>query len=90
MHRIIERKNMGTKIKKNISEQEEAQIVQAEKLKMLGDAYEAKLEVDMEKMHNQFVGFISVAKLPLPQVLLVLQMLVQETIEQAYKKYLGD
>ena len=58
-------------------------------LRMMGESYEAKLEKDMGQLHNQFVVFISASKLPLPQTLLVLQMLVKETIDQAYGKYLG-
>ena len=57
-------------------------------LKMMSESYETKLEKDMGQLHNQFVAFISTAKLPLPQVLLVLQILVKETIDQAYGKYL--
>lgn len=56
----------------------------------LADAYEDQLNTEMGQLHNQFVVFISTARLPLPQVLLVLQILVQETVEQATRKYLGD
>ena len=56
----------------------------------LSQAYDQKLEDDMGKLHNQFVGFISASKLPLPQVLLVLQILIRETIDQAFMKYMGD
>lgn len=69
--------------------EEEAIGQQEVALRMMGESYEAKLEKDMGQLHNQFVAFISTAKLPLPQTLLVLQMLVRETIDQAYGKYLG-
>ena len=59
-------------------------------LEKLSEAYEAKLNDDMGKMHNRFVGFIAMSKLPLPEVLLVLEMLKLETIEQARKTYLGE
>jgi len=70
----------------------EKQAIEKQQLMMqvLSDAYSAKLDSDMEKLHNQFVAFISAAKLPLPQTLLVLQILVKETIDEAYKKYLGE
>ena len=58
-------------------------------LNALSKEYEARLNDQMANLHNQFVAFIAAANVPLPQTLLVLQMLVQETIEQAYKKYLG-
>uniref|UniRef100_A0A6M3KN40 Uncharacterized protein n=1 Tax=viral metagenome TaxID=1070528 RepID=A0A6M3KN40_9ZZZZ len=59
-------------------------------LEKLSEAYEEKLNDDMGKLHNRFVGFISMSRLPLPQVLLVLEMLRLETIEQARKSYLGE
>jgi hypothetical protein len=52
--------------------------------------YEKHLEDSMAHLHNQFVAFVSESRLPLPQVLLVLEMLVIQTIEQARKKYLGE
>jgi hypothetical protein len=56
----------------------------------LGKAYSAKLDEDMGKLHNQFVTFISAAKLPLPQVALVLEILLREVVDQAMSKYMGD
>ena len=56
---------------------------------VLSEAYSAKLDEEMGKLHNQFVAFIATARLPLPQVLLVLEILVKETVEQAIAKYLG-
>jgi hypothetical protein len=43
----------------------------------------------MGKLYNQFVSFVSTAKLPLPQVFLVLEMLKQDTIKQAFDRYIG-
>jgi hypothetical protein len=51
--------------------------------------YEKHLDDEMGLLHNRFVAFISESRLPLPQVLLVLEMLVAETKYQAMKKYLG-
>jgi len=59
-------------------------------LKMLNESYAAQLDESMGKLHNQFVAFISAAGLPLPQTLLVLEMLVKETIDQAHHKYIGE
>jgi hypothetical protein len=56
----------------------------------LGDAYSMKLEEEMGQLHNQFVAFISASRLPLPQALLVIEMIRKELIDQAYKKFLGD
>ena len=44
----------------------------------------------MGKLHNQMVSFIATAKIPLPHVVMVLEMLKRETLDQAYKQYLGE
>ena len=51
--------------------------------------YEDHLEETMALLHNRFVAFIGESRLPLPQVLLVLELLVTETVAQAKQKYLG-
>ena len=56
----------------------------------LRSVYEDHLNESMAHLHNRFVGFIAESRLPLPQVLLVLEMLVAETVAQAKKKYLGE
>ena len=53
----------------------------------LHQVYEDHLEQSMAHLHNRFVAFIAESRLPLPQVLLVLEMLVVETIGQAKRKY---
>ncbi len=55
-----------------------------EKLRLV---YENHLVDEMGLLHNRFVAFIAESRLPLPQVLLVLQMLVAETVDQAKRKY---
>jgi hypothetical protein len=58
-------------------------------MQTLDAEYEAHLDVEMEHLHNQFVSFISSAHIPLPHVMVVLEMLRLETLEQIAKKYLG-
>lgn len=41
------------------------------------------------RLHNQIVAFISQSKIPLVQVMLVLEMLLEETKRNCYDKYLG-
>ena len=53
----------------------------------LRSVYEDHLNDSMALLHNRFVAFIAESRLPLPQVLLVLEMLVDETITQAKTKY---
>ncbi len=67
-----------------------AQEKQAALMQELAKAYSIQLDEEMGNLHNQFVAFISAASVPLPQVLLVLEILLKETIEQAYHKYLGE
>ena len=40
-------------------------------------------------LHNKIVAFISQSKVPLVQVMLVLEMLLEETKRNCYEKYLG-
>ena len=76
----------------NITEEEAQAAVEKQQAIMhaLAEAYEVQLNNDMALLHNQFVSFIAAAKIPLPHALLVLQMLVAETIEQAKQQYLGE
>ena len=73
----------------NESEVPDAATRRLELMAHLSEAYLSALDEQMGQLHNQFVAFISEAKLPLPQVLLVLEMLVSETVAQAHAKYLA-
>ena len=53
---------------------------QTELLQQLGIVYAEQLDEQMGQLHNQFVSFISASGLPLPQVLLVLEVLVLSLI----------
>ena len=53
----------------------------------LRSVYEDHLNDSMALLHNRFVAFIAESRLPLPQVLLVLEILVAGTIMQAKQKY---
>lgn len=46
-----------------------------------------QMEDEMGQLHNRFVAFISESKLPLPMVVLVLEMLLAEATDQALVKY---
>jgi len=50
--------------------------------------YEARVNDATGHLHNHMVAYISEAKIPLPQILLVLNMLWMETMEQCRKQYL--
>ena len=60
-----------------------------EALDQVRKIYEEQLTDEMGKLHNQFVAFISESRVPLPQVLIVLEILKAETIEIARHKYMG-
>lgn len=51
--------------------------------------YSKQLNDEMGNLHNRFVAFISEAKIPLPQVFVVLDILKAECLELAQKQYLG-
>lgn len=40
-------------------------------------------------LHNQIVAFVSESKIPLVQVMLVLEMLLEECKKGCYEKYIG-
>jgi hypothetical protein len=58
-------------------------------LREMDAQYRAHLDAEMGKLHDRFVVFVSASNLPLPQVLLVLELLVRETIDQAKQQYMG-
>lgn len=80
----IEKIELDPEVEKQKAKEQQAAIMQ-----MLSESYAAKLEGEMGQLHNQFVAFIFTAGLPLPQTLLVLEILVRETIDQAHLKYVG-
>lgn len=45
---------------------------------------------EMGTLHNRMVAYISESRLPLANVVLVLQLLLDEAIELAKKEYLGE
>ena len=59
-------------------------------LQELSKVYAQRIDDDMGKLHNQIVGFISVSGIPLPYVVMVLEMIKRETIDLAFKKYLEE
>lgn len=78
-----------------MSESTEEQVQELKKkqeaaLKELSKVYDQKIEDDMGKLHNQIVGFISTSGIPLPHVVMVLEMLKREAVNLAFKKYLEE
>jgi hypothetical protein len=61
---------------------------QAAMVAKLREEYEAGIAGEMEQLYNQFVVFIATAKLPLPHVALVLDMLKQDVVNQSFEAYL--
>lgn len=64
--------------------------IPSEILEKITQEYEAQKIDRMGRLHEQFVAFISESKLPFTEVALVLQMLLNENMELAKKKYLGE
>ena len=57
---------------------------------MVIENYNTALDQQMEHLHNKLVAFISESKLPVMQVIMVLQILLSEAVEMATKKYVKD
>jgi len=83
--------------KKSIQEKKEENIESEEKrierekellIHKLGIAYDNHLHDSMGILHNRFVSFISESRLPLPHVITVLTILLNESIDQ-FKKKIG-
>lgn len=78
--------------KKILSEEEVKNAIEKrnEIFKVMSEAYQKSLDDKMGHLHNQFVAFISSANIPLPHVLMVLEIIKKETIDLAIKKYMGE
>ena len=60
-------------------------------INMVIDNYNTALDQQMEKLHNHFVAYISESRLPVMQVIMVLQILLRESTDMAMQKYVkGD
>lgn len=73
--------------------EEKVQGVNPEQLKAaalarLEKVYGQQLADKMGKLHNRLVGYISQAQIPLPHVVLVLEMLKDEAMELARQEYM--
>jgi hypothetical protein len=58
-------------------------------IEKLREEYLSRLDDNMGQLHNQFVAYISASALPLPQVALVLEILLKETVDEAVRRYMG-
>jgi len=59
-------------------------------LKLIIDNYNTAIDQQMEQLHNQFVVYISESKLPVMQVIMVLQILLRESTDMAMHKYVKE
>lgn len=60
-------------------------------INMVIENYNTAIDQQMEHLHNRFVAYIAESKLPVMQVVMVLQILLSEAVEMATKKYVkGD
>lgn len=57
-------------------------------INMIIENYNTVLDQQMEMLHSQFVVYISESKLPVMQVIMVLQILISEAVELAKTKYI--
>ena len=59
-------------------------------LKQFEAQFDETLNDRMGHLHNQIVGFVSESRLPITHVITVLQMLLSEANEQAFKKFVKE
>ena len=71
-------------------EMEKLEPMPGEIVNMVIENYNTAIDQQMEHLHNRFVAYISEAKLPVMQVIMVLQILLSEAVEMATKKYVKD
>ena len=58
-------------------------------IEAMNKMHQEYLDESMGTLHNQFVAFISAAKIPLPNALLVLKIVEREIVDQAIAQYMG-
>ena len=73
---------MGTEAKELEKRQLPPEIIS-----LIIENYNTVLDGQMEHLHNQFVVYISESKLPIMQVIMVLQILLKESVDMATQKY---
>lgn len=66
---------------------EETQKRQAEYVARLREEYEQNIADEMGQLYNQIVVFVSAAKIPLPHIITVLDILREDALEQAKLMY---
>jgi hypothetical protein len=53
-------------------------------------SHESQVDDTMGNLHNRFVAYISEARVPLPMVITVLEILLDEALEMAKLRYLKE
>lgn len=64
------------------------QQLKAVAMKRLEDVYGKHLVDSMGELHNRLVAYISEARIPLPHLVLVLELLRDEAVELARREYM--
>ena len=57
-------------------------------VQMIYEMHENQIEEASAHLYNKFIGFISESDLPLPQIVIILQILLDEAINLAKEKYM--
>jgi hypothetical protein len=69
--------------------QRKVKTLDGEIVKRIIDDHESRIDDNMGHLYNRFVGYISEAQIPLPQVITVLNMLLRDALGLAEQKYKG-
>ena len=64
-------------------------VISNDLVKMICEVHENKIEEDSAHLYNKFLGFISESELPLPQIVMILHILIDDAIDLAKEKYIG-
>lgn len=73
-----------------IQDTPEGKQIPSEIINMIIENYNTVLDNQMENLHNRFIAYISESKLPVMQVILVLQLLLKEATDMASHKYVKE
>lgn len=74
--------------KKDKAKQPSPQELKGAALRRLEKIYGQHLTDSMGRLHNQMVAYISEAQIPLPHLILVLELLRDEAVELARREYM--
>ncbi len=68
---------------------ESSKIISNDFVQMICETHENQIEEASSQLYNKFIGFISESELPVSQIAMILQILLDEAVTLAKEKYIG-